>query len=117
MNKKVNKINVYMGTVKKCLNVYNYNRFGDTRFVPMCRINSMVEGSIASYTEIVSNSQILVKQSDELYAYYDESNKMNVLSTKPYVDGDYFVDSDTLVPYFGENITEDTKISIKKLKV
>ena len=95
----MDKINVYIGTIKKCLNVSAYKKYGDVQFVPYVVINGMADGVMISYTEIVKKDQVLVKQSDLVYNYYDESDKLHVVASTPLVNGDLFVDESTLVPY------------------
>lgn len=114
--KKVNKIDVYLGTIKKCLNINDYNEYGETKFVPFTRINHMVEGSQVSNVEVVNRNVILVRMNQFMYTEYENGKIKENIPIYPEADGENYVDERTLVPFFKEKVNPAEKINIKKLK-
>ena len=120
------KSNVYIGTVKKCKNIYWYERRGEKYFEGDFRIGHTTFGRMRSYVDIETDEAILIKISEGRYIWFDlvDSIKdrillnlgiaVNVIGNKPHFDNEYYVDETTLKSYFKENTNED--ISVKVLK-
>lgn len=117
---------IYIGKVKKCRNVYNYTRYGDSRYVPDFRINKTEFGTIENYAYEVDSCAVLIKATANQFiwlksvtSFLDEAKvnlgfSVNTLATLPTQDGELFVDSDSLVQYYSDNL--DKNISVKSLR-
>ena len=115
---------IYIGTVKKCTNLYWYEKYGDEHYYGDFRIGSTEVGTVHKYTDVIQEKAILIKVRDK-YIWVDLlTNKLeeilanlgisiNALSEAPSFDGDYFVDKKTLEPAL-ENSHE--RVSVKKAK-
>lgn len=122
MLRKVDKDDVFLCTIKKCLNVKEYNQHGDKEFIPFSRINSMVEGTEVSYTEVVDSNAVVIRINDDYYVKLEDVEKSKIklkrncyLTFFPSDDGDLFIDKKSLVPYFGEITGEKQKVNPKTL--
>jgi len=125
----IRKEDVFIGSIKKCDSLKGYNLYGDSRFVPVVEMRTMVIGTTFTYTtEIVSDAVLIRTAKGYMYLDFLENNfqkllanfgiSIKVLQSKPFFDGDYFVDKKTLKPFFIEetNLKETSdKISIYKL--
>lgn len=126
MNKgSILKGNVYVGKIKKCLNLYNYNLYGDERYIGDFEIGHGIEvGTLHKYTEVLNDEAILIKIADNQYVCIDDLNGVldefllnlglsaNILGDFPISDNSYFVSE--LRPYFIEEVND--KVSVKSLK-
>jgi len=120
------KSDVFIGTVKKCNNIYWYERRGEKYFEEEFIIGHTHCGRIREYVDVISDKAILVKVSEDEYVYLDLVESLidkilinlsiapHIIKTKPHSNYDYFVDKSTLEPYFKENINDN--INIKTLK-
>lgn len=117
--------NIFIGTVKKCKNLYCYKQYGDEKYFGDFRIGSTEIGTIHRYTDIIDEKAILIKVNEEKYIWIDLLTKadevlvnlgipINIIKTFPTCDGALFVDKKTLKPYFENNINNN--LNIKKIK-
>lgn len=116
--------NIFIGTVKKCGDIYWYNQFGEERFVGDFKIGSSITGSIHKYVNIIDDKAILIKINEDKYIYFDMITTpiekillslgipVKVIGTQPFHSNELYVDKKTLKPYFQN---ENENISIKKL--
>ena len=70
------KSNVYLGTIKKCTDIYNYNRRGEIWLEGQWRIGSITESFIHQYAYIVEEKAILIKISDDKFIWIDMVNNV-----------------------------------------
>lgn len=115
---------IYTGTVKRCTNLYWYEKYGDEHYYGDFRIGSTEVGTVHKYTDTIQENATLIKVRDK-YIWVDLlTNKLeeflanlgisiNALAVAPAFDGDYFVDEKTLSPVL-ENSYE--RVSVKKAK-
>lgn len=115
----MNKNDIYVGTIKKCLDLDKYKKYGKSFLEPMSKpdLNSTIIVHIEQailiktthgYVRIEDLGRLFVntKLKYELFDY--------ILFDEPEQSGDLFVDNSTLIPYYNEKV--DTYISVKTLK-
>jgi len=117
---------IFIGTIKKCNNLYCYNEYGEERYVGDFRTRCVESGFIHRYVDIIDEEAMLIKVNDEEYIWVNSTlNFMNELFVNvgipvktigicPTYDNDYFIDKETVVPYFKED--ENKRVSVKSLK-
>lgn len=120
----MDKSNVYIGTIKRCLDVEKYKEYGEEYEFPQFEIGSMKIGTILPTVNIYNNQAILIKTSkgyvelQDVYGLFAkkriEKNKW-IISNEPQKNGELFVDELTVKPYYLENVEE--KINFKRLKL
>lgn len=119
------KSDIYVGAVKRCINIEKYKMHGEKYNKPEYRINSMVVGTIIPTVDIINKEEVLIKTSKgyirliDIYGLFTdarlEKGKINsILLIKPVENGDLFVDEKSLQPYYTEALEE--KIRVKKLR-
>lgn len=116
--------NVFIGTIKKCKDLYYYEKYGDEHYFGDFRTERCAMGTIHRYVDVIDENAVLIKVGESKYIWVDLSkNKIeeflvnlgiaiNTIETTPYQNGDLFVDENTLQSVFKEN----KKMSIKKVK-
>ena len=105
-------LTIYIGTIKKCLDIKNYQKYGDEREKvdfeerTMTSVTELI--STISYVDIVTNSAILVKTpSDNFYHLKISSglkdylnivcdNEKNIIPDHPEDDKDIFFERNSL---------------------
>ena len=117
--------NIFIGTIKKCKNLYWYEKYGDEHYFGDFRIGNCEIGTTHKYIDIIDEKAILIKVGESKYIWVDLlTNKieevlvnlgisMNTIGTTPSYDGDLFVDEKTIQPAFKDN---KNNLSIKKVK-
>ena len=117
---------VYLGTIKKCHDVYWYSMYGDSRFIPDFDSAYLGDGMVKVYAEDVNKNAVLVRVSKNQYISLDMINSnleeimvdlgISNLSIYnfPSYNGCLFVDETTLSPFF-QHVSED-EINVKTLK-
>ena len=121
------KEDIYIGKIKKCINLYNYMLYGDERYIPDFKINHNMEiGTLHKYTEVLKEEAILIKIDNNQYVSIDNLNDVldefllnlglssHIITDYPISDNSQFVSE--LRPYFIEKETINDKISVKSLK-
>ena len=120
------KSDIYLGTIKKCNNIYCYKKYGEKRVVGDFQLRSVGVGTTYKYVDKVYDNAVLIKINEDEYIWLDfnqylqkESfnnfkNTYQYLNTVPITDKELFVDKDSLKPYFEKN--EKERISVRKLK-
>jgi len=120
------KSDIFVGTIKKCNSLFYYKEYGEERYVGDFIIGHTEIGSIHKYVNIVCDKAILIKVNENKYMWLNLLTTLTdeilvnlgipvkVINTFPSADNDYFVDKNSLNPYFENN--EKTKISVKSLK-
>ena len=118
----INTEDIYKGTIKRCLSVSSYDKYGESRFVPDLNNGNMM-GSRETYVDVVLENALLVRIDDNFFMQIDENPekgpfkpkyKKTTISTFPINDYDLFVDKKTLTPYNSENL--EVKNGIVKVK-
>ena len=117
--------NIFIGTIKKCKNLYWYEKYGDEYYFGDFRIGHCEVGTTHKYVDIIDEKAILIKVGESKYIWDDLlANKieeilvnlgisMNTIRTIPSYDGDLFVDEKTIKHAFKDN---KNNLSIKKVK-
>ena len=114
---------VYLGTIKKCTNLFGYERYGDSRYSGDFRICSTEVGFMVSYADIVSEQALLIKVNEDKYIWVDSlacldelfvnlGIPVKTLDTTPIVDNQLFVDKSTLEPFK----INDKNVSVGKVR-
>lgn len=121
----MNSNDVFVGTIKKCKNIYCYENYGEERFIIDFIVGHTKFGEIHRYADTVYENAILIKVNESKYIWIDLlTNKfeellvnlgisINTIGTVPSYDGDLFVDQKTIQPLFDVN---KGNLSIKKVK-
>ena len=119
---------VYVGIIKKCNNLYFYERYGEKRFVGDCQIGPVMIGSIHTYVDVVAEKAILIKVNEEQFIWLDDLNNfvdgllvdlgfpIKLIGTVPFATGELFVDKDSLVPYYIEEEKKTRNLKVRQLK-
>lgn len=120
----INTEDIYIGTIKRCLSVSSYDKYGESRFVPNFNNGNMM-GSRETYVDVVLENALLVRIDDNFFMQIDENPekglfkakyKKTIISTFPLNDYDLFVDKKTLTPYNSENLeVKNGNVKIKQL--
>jgi len=117
--------NIFIGTIKRCNDLYFYRKYGDEHYFGDFRMGHCEIGSTHKYVDTINEKAILIKVDKSNYIWVDLiTNKIeevlvnlgisvNTINTIPSYDGDLFVDEKTLEPAFKDN---KNRISIKKVK-
>ena len=117
---------IYIGTIKKCNDVYCYEKYGEERYVGSFKINNTELGEVHKYVDVITDQAILIKVNNEKYIWLNQietfSDELLVnlgiakktINTQPSNDNDLFVEKNTLIPYF-KNI-ENKNLNVAKLK-
>lgn len=121
----MNKSDIYVGTIKRCIDIENYKKFGEEYSIPEVKISSMELGILMPTIDIVSEGVVLVKTSKgyiklrDIYGLFvdnrlDKGKIKRVLPIEPVENFDLYVDEESLKPYYTEALEE--KIKVKNLK-
>lgn len=117
--------NIFIGTIKKCRDLYFYKQYGDEHYFGDYRIGHTEVGTTHKYVDIIDEEAILIKVGESKYIWVDLlANKIeeflvnlgihiNTIGITPLYDNDLFVDEKTIQPAFKEN---KKNLSIKKVK-
>lgn len=121
----INTEDIYKGTIKRCLSVSSYDKYGESRFVPDFKINSMMMGTTERYVDVVETNALLVRIDDNFFMKIEENPEKGpfkpkfvktTISTFPINDYDLFVDKKTLTPYVPENLeVKNGNVKVKQL--
>ena len=128
----MNSKDIFIGTIKKCTNLYGYENYGEEHFVPEFQICSTILGSLRKYVEKIDDKAILIKVNDNNYIWLDTINTkkeeflinrgyaMNTIGIGPVCDNSLYVDVNTLKPLFDKEIdnlkVKDVKLLTLNLK-
>ena len=122
---KIKNAEVYIGTIKECIDVKKYKLYGDKRTVMATEWKTMTTkfqcGFQENYTKIINQQAIIIKTEDnELYEYKLKledniklKNPIFSILTEPEDNEDIFLDENTLVPYYEK---QPKVLSLRKLK-
>ena len=122
----MNTNQIYIGTIKKCKNVYLYENHGEKRYIGDFIINHTECGYIDNIVETITDEAILIKTNTNKYVWLNQIESLKdeilleiglpnkIINSLPIKDNDLFVDESTLIPYFQNE--KDKNISIGKLK-
>lgn len=122
---------IFIGTVKQCTNVYNYEKYGEKRYVGDFIIGKTEVGRLEEYTKVIKENAILIKKKENEYIWVDSLTKLTdkvlasigistkTIYTYPTKDNDLFVDANTLVPCLENENKEQYELQrlIKKEKI
>ena len=125
MNNNILKKDIYVGNLKKCLDLANYMKYGDVKYIYGFSTYDGVEiGKLEKYTETIKEDVILIKINDNKYVCIDDMNGiiddflldlgliMKSYGVYPISDNNEFVCD--IRPYYLEEL--NSKVSVKKLK-
>lgn len=113
---------VYIGTIKKCLNFEDYQKYGEVK--PTLQLDReesktmVVENHLDDSICVPINRQaVLIKDKNDNFYQFDMNGKLFhrlhlVLKYPSYVSNQYY-DKNTLVPYYSE---QPKRLSLRKLK-
>ena len=122
----MNRSNIYLGTIKKCIDAYSFERFGDSRYVGSIN-NPSNSNEREIYAKPYKHNALLLKNRHDKYIDIDDINGLKdlllfkigkshkILKTKPTKDDELFVDNSTVKPYFKESNNKG-KIKYKVLQ-
>ena len=122
----MNTNKIYIGTIKKCRNVYLYEKHGEKRYIGDFSINNMECGYIDNIVEIITEEAILIKLGENKFVWINQIETLKdkllvnlgitskIITDSPVIDKDLFIDTKTLIPYFSKE--EEQNISVGKLK-
>lgn len=117
---------ILVGTIKKCKDIHNYKKFGETRRMPEFATKSIKFWTTFDYVDTITEQAILIKVSDTKYIWLKALTSIadeilvnlglpiKVLNTEPSEDGELYIDDKNLIPYYENDI--DKNIHIRKLK-
>ena len=118
---------IYIGKIKKCRNLEGYKLYGDSRYVYDFSINKTEFGYIENNAYVVDDCAVLIRVSEysfiwlkSITSFVDEV-KVNLgfdfdtIGIRPTKDNSIFVDYDSLVPYYRNELTSG--ITVKKLRM
>lgn len=118
------KKDVYIGTVKKCLSIYRFEKYGD-RVMPHDLREFNIEYAVSiDNIKIVDTNAVLIKIGEDEYMWKN-NNKSNLINfgpqfinikNHPSADFEYFVDETRLKPYFEDDLDENVKVKSLKRK-
>lgn len=114
----------YIGTIKECLDIENYDKHGETTYIKDMELNSITFGYLKPNIKIINNQAILIKNKYNSFYEFKLTNSFfdnikiifdsnNCLYNKPINDGEIFYDETTLVPYYNE---QPKVLNLRKLK-
>lgn len=119
----MNRCDIYVGVVKKCLDVKNYKKYGENYFIKEFKTKSMTIGQELPTVSVYNDEAILIKTSNGYVDIYNvdglfaekriEKNKC-IMPIEPSYDGQLFVDESSLLPYYLDKTNK--KIHVKKIK-
>lgn len=122
-------LTIYIGTIKKCLDIKNYNKDGDYTFSPDCEISTscskMEFGFNRPNTVVINDQAILIENGYGHFYNYKLDNGFidnlkiilddgpSIINSKPKHNDELFYDKSSLVPYYEE---QPKKLSFRKLR-
>lgn len=122
-------LTVYIGTIKKCLNLKAYTKDGDYTFISDGEMSTssskMVSGYNRPNTKIINDQAIIIENAYGHFYHYKPTNgfidnlniildtKEGFIKSTPKKDDELFFDKDSLIPYYEE---QPKKLSFRKLK-
>ena len=110
----MNKSKIYVGTIKRCLDSYSFDKFGDSRFVGDVN-NPATKNDREIYAKVYKHDAILLKTRHEKYVDIEDikgfmdvvllkiGRSHKLLKTKPTKSDELFVESRSLRPYYNES--------------
>lgn len=114
---------IYTGTIKKCTDLYNYNKYGEEHYVADFRLGHSEIGTLHKYVDVIDEKVVLIKINEGSYIepsvirskFFLNLGIYNSLAmgTSPCIDGETFVDEKTLEPLFKD---DEEDISIEQAK-
>ena len=79
---------IYTGTIKRCLSVSSYDKYGESRFVPDFKLNGMTMGTRETYVNVVEENAILVRVDDNFFMKIEENPEKGPFKPK-YIKDQY----------------------------
>lgn len=122
----IKQSDIFTGTIKRCNDIDFYNKYGESRYIPDYRICSIEVGTIRSCFDVIDKYALLIKVDEDNYVRVESldgffemffANRgiyFRTIGTRPHFYDDYYVDEETVVPYFKSS--ENEKITVKTLK-
>ena len=121
------KVDILIGTIKRCDDIKNYQKYGESQYIKETDFDDISFGVIESYTTNITNQAILIRYDNERFIWLNSLNHeendliiagklpVKILKTEPKKDNDLFVDTKAkLVPYYNYELSQN--ISLKQLK-
>lgn len=122
-------VEIYVGTIKKCLDLENYNKYGDKSekigWEERTKTTVTTSYITTNYTKTINDQAILIKTNLDYFYQFKLSNKfkenlkivfqdpLSAIPTKPDDDSSIFVDENTLIPYYQE---QPKTLTLRRLK-
>lgn len=122
-------LTVYIGTIKKCLDIKNYKKDGESTFIPEFEIGtsttSITMGTAKPNAKTINEQAILIENQYGHFYNYKLNNSFidnlkiilddnrNIIKSIPTKDNEIFYNKESLVPYYSE---QPKKLSFRKLK-
>ena len=114
--------NLVLGTIKKCVDLYGYQKYGEEREIGDFKTGGLEMGTIHRYVDVYIQKALLLKIDSGIYVYLNNINYYtlflmtfgiypNILSTLPSSENPFFVDEKTIL-----NIESNDKTSIRRIR-
>ena len=124
---KICRDNIYLGTIKKCIDAYSFERFGEVRYVGNFYTKKYSDGVKEKYARVEQNNALLLKGKNDNYININDINSLKdfilfklgkshkIMKIAPHKDDELFVDKRSLRHYFNNNNRYE-KVKFKTLK-
>ena len=122
-------VEIYVGTIKKCLDLENYNKYGDKSekigWEERTKTTVTTSCITTNYTKTINDQAILIKTNLDYFYQFKLTNTfkenlkivfqdpLSAIPTKPDDDSSIFVDENTLIPYYQE---QPKTLTLRRLK-
>lgn len=118
---------IYIGKIKKCRCLDGYKEYGDSRYVKDFSINKTEFGYIENNAYVVDDCAVLIRVNEYSFiwlrsvtSFIDEVKvnlgfSIDTIGIRPTMDGSLFVDFNSLVPYYHNDLNKST--TVKKLRM
>ena len=118
-------LTVYVGTIKRVLDLYHYNKHGEETCISIIETKTSKIAEVQRNTKDINKQAILIKtKSDHIYQFkLSNTFKDNMriifdldkyaIPNKPKEENEIFYDEETLVPYYNE---QPKRLNLRKLR-
>ena len=124
MEMKLRKNNIYLGTIKKCLDAYSFERYGESRYVGHFNKRKYSSDIKEKFAKTYEEKIYLLKGKKEIYIDINDINTFKdlllfklgkskkAMKISPHEDNELYVEKNSLKQLF----TDDKKFKKIKLK-
>lgn len=118
----MNKKKLFVGDIKKCLDAYSLEHFGEERYVGRKKANAYTVGNHEVYVKLQKSNAVLLKGRHDKYIDVEDIKGLKdlllfklgkshkIMKIKPKENNELYVDEKSIKPYIEE---EHSKIKIK----